>query len=466
MAGETSPDDEVVITFQDPARGELAEDIILSVEIASTGVELAPGNPLVVRIPAGEPLPTVSFDYDRSDTLTLDRAGSGTLNATLNLSEELSEDVKVNIATSGTAVYGNQDDWDLSRRVPAGNEDSHYSLCDTTCEVMFLAGQTSADVQFTAYFGSAGKTVGAEIQLPTETQNFLRVGNPSRLDFTVGAAPPAPTVSLNYTGSASVQEGSTVTMTIALSETLGENVSFNFSLGSDNEATYGISGDFIIRYDGNNGECSPINSCTPTPPNINADGNSIDISISILPDTQVHTDTAAELVSLSLGIANAGTTGLILGSTTSQTFTIAENPLPTVSFNYNGASTVSAGDTVQMTIRLSEALSEAVTLNFINGGTATYGETSGDWNVRLVAVATAPDAVLDLKALGISPCTNITGSGCQITMRMGATRAIAEIELHSGATSGRTIQPSIVLPSASSSLVEFDSSSSTTLTIQ
>ena len=193
MAGETSPNDEVVITFQDPDRGEPAEDIILSVEIASTGVDLAPGNPLVVRIPAGEPLPTVSFDYDRSDTLTLGRLISGKLNATLNLSETLSEDVTVNITTSGTAVYGHDADWDLTRRVPAGDDDAHYSLCGTTCEVMFAAGQTSADIQFTAYFGSAGKTVGAEIQLPTETQDFLRVGSPSRLDFTIGEAPPPPT---------------------------------------------------------------------------------------------------------------------------------------------------------------------------------------------------------------------------------------------------------------------------------
>ena len=320
-AGETVAGDEVVITFQDPDRGEPAENIVLSVEIASTGVELAPGNPLVVRIPEGEPLPNVSLSASSTEI-----AEGGMATLTLTLSEMLDADTTFNLIGVGRTAevtYGTDGDWNLSVGGTGCDDATESSPCQVTISQGVTTAEVTVEVNTDTNNETTPETFTVSVEVDSGSADIVQAGSPSSLNFTIPAESPPPTVSLNYSGGATVQEGDTVTMTIALSEALGENVSFNFSLGNDNEADYGISGDFVIRYNGTSNECSSITECTPVPPTINMGDTSIDISISILPDTQVHTDTDAELVSLSFGIADAGMTGLILGSTVNQTFTIA-----------------------------------------------------------------------------------------------------------------------------------------------
>ena len=148
--------------------------------------------------------------------------------------------------------------------------------------------------------------------------------------------------------------------------------------------------------------------------------------------------------------------------------TITINPSDvTASFHYSGSSSVSAGDTVQIEMQLSTALSQEIKLNLVNDGTATYGKSSGDWNVRTSFLASDadPNVMISLKDNNIPLCNSVTGSDCQITMATGTHRALVEIEIHSDATSGGTIQPSIVVPSEFSDFVEFDSTSKPTLII-
>ena len=156
------------------------------------------------------------------------------------------------------------------------------------------------------------------------------------------------------------------------------------------------------------------------------------------------------------------------GTVTTNGHAITINPSDvTTSFHYSGSSSVSAGDTVQIEMQLSTALSQEIKLNLVNDGTATYGKSSGDWNVRTSFLSSSadPNVMISLKDNNVPLCNSVTGSDCQITMATGTHRALVEIEIHSNATFGRTIQPSIVVPSEFSDFVEFDSTSKPTLII-
>ena len=156
------------------------------------------------------------------------------------------------------------------------------------------------------------------------------------------------------------------------------------------------------------------------------------------------------------------------GTVTTNGHAITINPSDvTTSFHYSGSSSVSAGDTVQIEMQLSTALSQEIKLNLVNDGTATYGKSSGDWNVRTSFLSSSadPNVMISLKDNNVPLCNSVTGSDCQITMATGTHRALVEIEIHSDATSGGTIQPSIVVPSEFSDFVEFDSTSKPTLII-
>ena len=111
----------------------------------------------------------------------------------------------------------------------------------------------------------------------------------------------------------------------------------------------------------------------------NANQTSIDISISILPDT-VHMDTAAEVVSISLGIANAGTTGLILGSTTNQTFTIAENTSTKNTIGFVGPfrRNVEEGDSFSLEAILKDSTGTALAMNGANALEMHYAFSDAD----------------------------------------------------------------------------------------
>ena len=411
-----------------------------------------------------EAVPKVRLSTPASQT-------GNTRNVAVRLDEVFAEDVVLNLVGTGSATYGTNGDWTIS----VGDE-----VCDTVagtgCQVTVTAGQTAAadDVVITLAEperGELSKDIILSVVIAS-TGVELAPGNP--LVVRTPAGRPFPNVSLNYGGSATVQENSDITMTITLSEPLTENVSFNFSLGEGNEATYGISGDFVIRYDNNSNECSSINSCTPVPPTINAGDTSKDIRISILPDTMsVHTDTEAELVSLSLGIANAGSTGLIPGSTTNQTFTIAENPpvvLPTVSFNYSGSTTIGSTSQTRMRIDLSERVNSEVKVTLVAAASApTYHHTllgNATWAVAYVRVPEGQTPAASFPFNDSDCQTTIKTTGCEIAIQAG--RTIVDVQVATNLLpSGAAIPLSLRIDdSASSSLVQLGTPTALTLTVQ
>ena len=190
MAGETSPSDGVVITFQDPDRGEPAEDIILSVEIASTGVDLAPGNPLIVQIPAGLPLPNISLSSDKTSI-----AEGDTATITLTLSEMLGDAAAFNLigsSDSNDVTYGTStdDDWNLSIGGTA---------CDmasgTSCQVTIAAGATSAEVTVEVNADTTNETsveaFTVSVAVDSGSRNIVQTGSRSTLNFTIPEDPPS-----------------------------------------------------------------------------------------------------------------------------------------------------------------------------------------------------------------------------------------------------------------------------------
>ena len=274
-------------------------------------------------------LPTVSFNIADDPALT---AGGGSLDITLELSEALSEPVTVNIVASGTAEYGDEGDWDVARRVPVGDEEAPYRLCDTTCPIMFPAGETSADIRLMAQIGTVGETAGVEIQIPTAAQNLVRAGSTPRVEFTIQQPPPPPppTASLNYSGSTMIAgTGSSVRMRIDLSEKLSEEVSV--TLVSDGTATYAndgagtwklvyhvlpegdVPGDTI----GERNDCHP-EDITMTGCQIVIPSGQTIVDIEVTPELL----TSEATIMLTLGIHRAGETGLVLGNSWRRNLTI------------------------------------------------------------------------------------------------------------------------------------------------
>ena len=233
-AGENVIGDEVIITLEEPERGELAKEIILSVEIASPDrIDLAPGNPLVIQIPAGEPLPTVSLS---ASGMEITEGGMATI--TLTLSEILEEDATFNLISGGTeAIYGTSNDWNLS----VGGTDCSIASQTNPCQVTISQGQTTAEVTVEIHVDMVNETIPEiftfSVEVDSGSTSLVQVGNPSSLEFTISADPP--TVSLNYSGSTTIPENDRVNpMTIELSEILTEDIRVNI-VGTSSSAVYG-----------------------------------------------------------------------------------------------------------------------------------------------------------------------------------------------------------------------------------
>ena len=181
MAGETSPGDEVVITFEAPARAEPAEYINLSVEIASTGVELVPGNPVVVQIPAGAPLPTVSLSTDKTSI-----AEGDTATITVTLSEELERQVAFTLTSTGdSARYGTftGDDYYIVRNDGVN--------CARVCSIAIAANTTSVDLTVRVVADSMNETTAetftSSLTVNSTSTDIVALGSPSVLNFTIPA---------------------------------------------------------------------------------------------------------------------------------------------------------------------------------------------------------------------------------------------------------------------------------------
>ena len=448
-AGQTSVSEDVVITINDDGRtNERAENIILSTIPDSGSTHLVQaGSSFTLNIPDDPPLPTVSIS---ATSLNITEGGSATLTATL--SETVTEDVVINLLEGGAADYGTSMDWHLN------NGSNCNTATGTSCQITITAGQTSAtatvNVNTDMTFEGSEERFTVEIDIASAGSTGVIEGSPSSLNFTIPAETP-PTVSLNYSGSRTVQENdqrNSVVMTLELSEALSESVTLNLiARGTAIYSKTPSSGDYFLRRrvvaEGGTASSSVITTdsggCT------SATGTSCQVTFTAgqtIADIhlQVHETSqdgeSEEDIILEVGIASAGSTGLVIGDPSNQRFTIPEDELPTVSLSYSGGA-VQTFDTPEILVSISEALSQAVTLNIVWSGTAVYGGGSANWTLGRRSPANSG---------GYLSCN--AGSTCQVTITAGNTTAEIRPIARSGV--GRTMIVSIELPQASQSLVQ------------
>ena len=383
--------------------------------------------------------PTISIIRTGSETIA---AGEEvTIAVDIQLSEALQENVTINLVGSGSATYN--DDWIIS----VGGTDC-TGVTDDDCQVAIDAGETSVgeDVAITINSDglgeSAAETIIISMEIASIVDTDLMLGNSSLL-FTIPADPPVPTVSLNYSGSGDVEEGNTVTMTVVLSRALNEEVVVNL-VGTGSTATYGLSNDWQL----NNGttDCNGVTgmTCQVT---IDVGETSADVNISVLDDMSAE---GGETITVTINIATAGSTGLVPGSSTSQSIDIPPH-LPTVSLSYSGSRTVETFDAPEILVSLSEALSQAVTLNIVPSGTARYG---GNWSLGRRSPTESGN---------YATCSSLDLASCQVTIAPGDTTA--QIRPIASSGDGRTMTVTISIPIESMSLVQLGSTPSVTLNI-
>ena len=332
-AGETVGD-AVVVSVNEDGRGESSETIILSVEIDSAGdTGLIFGNSRLVLVIAEDlPLPTVSL----SATNTNITEGSTEV-MTVTLSEAVGEDITLNLVGGGTATYGTSSDWHLHN----GTSDCD-SASGTSCQVTISAGSTTTAVGLTISIlansdsdSDSGETAIITVEVDSRSANLVQTGSQSSLTFTIDDLQSPPTVSLNYGGSATVQEGTSQRLTINLSESLSENVVLNLVGGGT--AAYGQRAfggdDWLLQF-----RVLPAGQAPDTSTTLNVAscpgiaGTSCQVTISAgstVVDVQIatHSDATSdsgETIMLSLEIASADNTNLMLGSPSSQTITVIE----------------------------------------------------------------------------------------------------------------------------------------------
>ena len=344
MAGETSPSDEVLITFQDPARGEPAEDIILSVEVASGGgANLLPGNPLVVRIPEGEPLPTVSLNYSGSRTID----GNSIVRQTIELSEALSDSITVTLTASGTADYDSDLEngtWNLAHAAvaegmtpadafPFSDADfcSNTAITGTGCEIIISVGQTIVDLAMNSKVLTSGETIELALGIGSASTSLVALGSSPRVDFVI-EAPPLPTVTMSATNT-TIMEGLQRVITFTLSEMVSEPVTLNLIADTSSTATYGGTDDWVLN-DGS-GACASATgmSCQITIP-----ANSTTATTRILViDNMAGEGEETAIVRVEV---DSGSRHLVQeGSPSSLTFTIPADPPSTLGFADTGITT-------------------------------------------------------------------------------------------------------------------------------
>ncbi|MCY4052542.1 MAG: hypothetical protein OXE98_01535 [Hyphomicrobiales bacterium] len=157
------------------------------------------------------------------------------------------------------------------------------------------------------------------------------------------------------------------------------------------------------------------------------------------------------------------------------TFTItvnANDPLPTVSLNYSGSTTISEGVQIddRMMIRLSEALTQDVTFNLTveSDDMIVLDGASGDFVIQYRNSSGTRIQCGNLMQ-NSQTLVRIGGDLCEPRIRAGSTSiALSIITIADGShtdTTAETFTLSVSIPSASASLVELGSPSSLTFTI-
>ena len=330
-AGQTSASDDVVITINDDGRtNELAENIVLSTIPDSGSTHLVQaGSSFTLTIPDDPPLPAVSIS---ATSLSITEGGNATITATLT--GAVSEDVVINLLEGGAADYGTGMDWHLN------NGSDCSTATGTSCQITIMANQTSAtatvNVNTDSNVESPNETFTVSIDIASAGMTGVIEGSSSVLNFTIEDDPP-PTVSLNYSGGTTVQPNRNVRMRIDLSEPLDEPVMVNLTaVGS---ASYGTNIrqhdwrlDYIVVPANQMPEAIFATTSSTRCPGIT--GTSCQITIPreqtiVDVDVAIHSnnlaaspETSDENFTLSVEVASAGTTGLVVGSSPSVMITI------------------------------------------------------------------------------------------------------------------------------------------------
>ena len=274
------------------------------------------------------------------------------------------------------------------------------------------------------------------------------VDREKRILYEERVAGPSVSIALGERESGNLEEGSTVSIQVQLDRVLGEDVTLNL-IGSGT-ATYGEDGDWVMSVGGMN--CASI-AGTGCQAVISAGETTYDaVVVSINEDGRGE---SSETIILSMEIASADDTSLMLGNSRLVLAIDEDPPLPSVSLSAANTG-ITEGATEVLTITLSETVSEDITLNLIGSGTATYG-TSNDWYLHN----------------GTSDCDSVSGMSCQVTISAGSTTIArgANISVFANTDSDSESPPetaivSVEVDSGSANLVQAGSQSSLTFTIE
>ena len=375
------------------------------------------------------------------------RTGSGNvvegdvIELEVRLSEALEEDVTINLVGSGSADYGENEDWVLDN----GSGNNCDSVTGTGCQVTVTSSQTSVGgmeiaINDDGRTNEIPETVILSIEIASAGDTGLMPGGP--LVLTIPADPPLPTVSLSAT-STNIAEGGMATLTLTLSETLGSDATFNL-IGSSDDATYGTSAsdDWNLSVGGTDCDMASGTSCQVM---ISADDTTAEAIVKI--NTDMDNEPSTETFTVSVTVASESTSIVLAGSRSSLNFTIsADPPLPTVSLS-SDSTTIAEGDTAIITLTLSETLGSDATFNLIEGGTGATYSTSADWNLSV-----------DGTDCGMASQTN----PCQVTISADDITAEVVVEVRDDMTveAREEFSVSLEVDSRSTSIVTSGNSSS------
>ena len=338
--------------------------------------------------------PTVSFTLDE-DVVVVE---GGTVNVGIRLNEALEEGATLHLIGSGTATYN--DDYTVS---VDGGTTNCSAVTGTSCQI---TGDNNIEININNDGrGEDAETIILSVLIVSGDTNLTVRGS---LTLRIPEDPPFPTVFL-MADSTSIAEGESATLTVALSEVVNEDVVINlqnYIVAEGEDANYGTSMDYHL----NNGSDCNIAVGAACQVTIRMGQRSATATINV--NTDMDFESTPEPFTISIDIASAGSTGVMVGNPSMLNFTIpADPPPPTVTISTSDTSIMEGLQRV-ITFTLSEMVSEPVTLNLIadTSSTATYGGTD-DWVLND----------------GSGACTSATGTSCQITIPANSTTATTRI---------------------------------------
>ena len=403
--------------------------------------------------------PTVSVALP--DGVSANVEEGDTANVQIQLSEVLLEDVTINLVGSGTAEYGSSNDYTVSVGGTTCTE-----VTENNCQVMIAAGNTSAPVEVSINEDGGGESpeiiiLSTVIALAGNTK--LMPGG--SLTLTIPADPPLPGVSLS-SDSTSIRESGMATITLTLSEELGDDATFNLiatNTSGTGRATYGTDADWNLDVNGTNcGMASESNPCQVT---ISRGNTTAEVTVEIREDMTDETTSKDFTVSV---VVDPGSVTIVQpGNSSSLNFTIPAD-LSNVSLNYSGNGSIPTQISAErFNITMNRALDVPVTVNIIGSSVVVYDPNlattiTGSWSLHYKVVPEGeqiPNTLVNGTA-----CSSVGGTGCPITISPGQT--IVDLEYSSILlTSGQTITLTLDI-SGSENLVKLGNPITHTLTAQ